>query len=150
MSRKRIVYNMGETPAPGTSQQATHPALRGSDTGVPRSDPFLTLDDTGLALREAAIARTNELRRQANDESDWAAIGRFHGPQVGDLVLELTRASWSRDPKLRSMGFGYLIGVSTGRDETHYVQYGPNPDDVCEWQNCMFIRVPAEALGGLS
>jgi hypothetical protein len=110
--------------------------------GTYRDDPFLVLDEPGLAMRDACIAEAVRLHRQAHDARDWTALGQFLDPAVGDLVLELTRASWARDQRLRTIGFGYLVG----RDgETWYVQYGPEPDDICDWDNCMFIRVPAAA-----
>lgn len=112
-------------------------------TGVPRTDSFLKLDDAGLALRDRVIAETLRLHYGASDDRDWRALGVSLQPRVGDLVLELTRASWTKDPKLKAMGFGYLV-ARTG--ETWHVQYGPDEDDICAWGNAMFIRVPAAAL----
>jgi hypothetical protein len=110
-----------------------------------RTDSFLALTDEGDQLRDAIISETMRLQREAlgNGRTDWAAFARFQNPKVGELVLELTRASWSKDPRMRRIGFGYLIYAE---GENYQVQYGPNPDDVCDWANCQFIRVPAEAL----
>lgn len=106
-------------------------------TGVRRDDPFLVLDDEGRALRNALIQDVNDRRHAASDAQDWTLIGWYLQPQVGDLVLELTRAAYARDQHSRDMGLGYLLAVV---GEQWFVQYGPNPDDVCTWENGMFVR----------
>jgi len=30
-------------------------------------------------------------------------------------------------------------------DDAWYVQYGPNPEDVCRWTNCSFVLVPIDS-----
>lgn len=112
-------------------------------TGIHRTDPILSLDADNLPRRDACIAEANRLRHEASDSRDWARISWFQDVQVGHLVLELTRASWSKDPHYRKIGFGYLIATD---GSTHYIQYGPNPDDVAEWGNAMLVRVPDEAV----
>lgn len=114
-----------------------------------RTDPFLALTDDGRRLRDTVIAETMRLHKQAvglDGRPDWQALARFQQPpQLGDLVLELTRSAWSKDQKMRTIGFGYLVYADGGN---YQVQYGPDPDDVCDWANCQFIRVPVEALTG--
>jgi hypothetical protein len=105
--------------------------------------PARPLYATGLALRDACIAETWRLHAAAFDCHDWTAANKFLGPRIGDLVLELTRSAWAQDQQVRKLGFGYLAG-RVGK--TWYVQYGPDRDDICAWQNCTFIRVPARAL----
>lgn len=31
-------------------------------------------------------------------------------------------------------------------DTAHYIQYGPDPQDVCRWVNCKFIAIPEDLL----
>lgn len=112
-------------------------------TGVHRADPILSLADNDLPRRDACIAEANRLRNEASDSRDWARIGWLQNVRVGDLVLELTRASWSKNPHYRKIGLGYLVATD---GDTHYIQYGPEPDDVAEWGNAMLVRVPDEAV----
>lgn len=105
--------------------------------GAPRTDPFLGLDDAGDTARFAAMDAARRHHYAAVDRHDWAEMGRLQRPEVGDLVLELTRASWTKNLEIRRSGFGYLVA----RDGEHwYVQYGPGPEHVCDWQGAMFIR----------
>jgi hypothetical protein len=84
-------------------------------------------------------------------------------------VLETTSSLFRSDVERRTMGFGILIAhreewaqtdeeyqqsIDAGevgaddkrwRDSAWYVQYGPQPDDVCRWVNCSFIAVPIDA-----
>lgn len=110
-----------------------------------RTEPYMALTDEGQQLRDDIITETVRLHRQAlgAGNPDWVAFARFQDPKVGDLVLELTRASWSKDARMRCIGFGYLVYAD---GDNFQVQYGPGPDDVCDWANCQFIRVPTEAL----
>lgn len=113
-------------------------------TGTRRDDPILSLDPTNLPRRAACIAEANRLRAEAADSRDWDRIAAHHQEvQVGDLVMELTRAAWSKDPHYRKIGFGYLVAID---GDTHYIQYGPSPDDIAEWGNAMLVRVPDEAV----
>lgn len=106
-------------------------------TGVPRSDPFLVLDDEGRALRNTLIDEVKARYRAASDGQDWRMLGFLLQPQVGDLVLEFTRAAWSGDQHHRDIGLGYLLAVV---GESWFLQYGPGPDDVCTWEGAMFMR----------
>jgi hypothetical protein len=111
-----------------------------------RAEPFLALTDDGDRLRDAVIAETLRLYKEATDavgSVGFEVFASFQNPKVGDLVLELTRSGYSRDSSMRRIGFGYLV-YAQGSD--YQVQYGQGPDDVCDWSNCLFIRVPQQAL----
>nr|WP_221374501.1 hypothetical protein [Actinoplanes polyasparticus] len=114
-----------------------------------RTEPFLALTDEGDRLRDAVIEETMRLQREAfgGSRPDWAALARFQNPKVGELVLELTRSAYSKDARVRRIGFGYLVYAD---GENYQVQYGADPEDVCDWANCRFTRVPAEALAVLA
>jgi hypothetical protein len=93
---------------------------------------------------------------------------RMRHPQPGDLVVEhsaLYLASYSTDPAIEHVykGVGYLVAVQeepfyseeaiahapddyTEEDramteKVWYVQYGPDPEDVCRWVNCDFVAI---------
>lgn len=132
-------------------------------TGTDRTgDYLLSLDDPATAHREALIAMARLLREAClvgRPAPIVARIGeRIHTPQIGDLVVEQS-AIWTRPAE----GFGYLIerreeywhtdeqwqadlaawcGDPRPTDEAWYVQYGPQPVDVCRWTNCSFIVLP--------
>lgn len=112
-------------------------------TGIRRDDPILSLDPANLYRRDRCIDQANRLRAQAHNDRDWARIGWFQDVHVGDLVLELTRASRSPAPHYRKIGLGYLVAIV---GETHYIQYGPEPDDISEWDSAVLARVPDEAV----
>lgn len=51
------------------------------------------------------------------------------------------------DVKYKSVG--YLIGKERTDDEPgeiYYIQYGPNPEDVCRWSNCLVLRIPTHKI----
>src|SRR5215467_3292917 len=131
-------------------------------------DDLLSLDERAVAHWNALIAMAKHLRTACgvgNPAPIVADIGkRIHNPQVGDLVVECTRVIWghrrtSDDDRLK--GLGYLVEHRTEwahtddewqraltedgyeaderpTDEAWYVQYGPDPGDVCRWTNCDF------------
>lgn len=94
---------------------------------------------------------------------------RMRSPQVGDLVVEWTALNHRLDFDRRVKGFGYLLAIreewfdsaaewaafevddpecatesNRATDTAWYVQYGPNPTDVCRWTNCQFVVVLAD------
>jgi hypothetical protein len=118
--------------------------MNDAPAGQLRTDPFLSLDPDGLDLRDRIINETRKQYRAAfQPRLNFTAAAQFDNPQTGDLVLELTRSSVAADQRVRAIGFGYLVGHD---GETWWVQYGPNADDVCEWGNCLLIRVPDSAV----
>jgi hypothetical protein len=92
---------------------------------------------------------------------------RVRRPQVGDLVVE-TSTLYRAAPDGRLKSFGILLEhrdewgetdeewaaakieddtlteADRTTDHAWYVQYGPEPDDVCRWVNCSFITVPID------
>ncbi len=112
--------------------------------GVPRTDPFLVLDDDGYALRTAIIDEVNRRYNEAPTVRDRMEITATRSnPRVGELALELTRASWSKERHIRTIGLGYLVAV---HGQKVYVQCGPDPEDVAEWENCVFVRVDPDVV----
>lgn len=105
--------------------------------GTARTEPWLRLDDTGHALRHRILDGLNA-RRNTLVES---AFGRH--PQPGDIVVEVTRALWSPDERIRTIGLGFFLAKDGG---TSYIQYGPNTEDVSEWGNCALAVVPARLI----
>lgn len=137
-------------------------------------DDLLALDDAALARRTIMANLVYHLQDAVlvGDPAPKVADlwNRMKNPQVGDLVVETSaNLRWS-DPERSAMGFGILLAHrdewaqtddewasqenSPGLDEfgqprpverrVYYVQYGPQPDDVCRWTNCDFIAVPTE------
>lgn len=139
--------------------------------GTDRSDSdLLSLDMVAVAHREALIAMAWHLR-DATMVGHPAPIAaqiyqRLKSPQPGDLVVEPGMAVYSKDLDTRIKALGYLIEkreewwltdedwealkVEDGgltdedrqTDEAWYIQYGPDPADICRWVNCTFITVP--------
>ncbi len=99
---------------------------------------------------------------------------RMSNPQVGDLVLETSRfyrsylqvesfgillarrAEWAQTDDdwnqeitreieaAKEWGYTYQPEARPIDRDTWYVQYGPQPDDICRWHNCSFITIPTE------
>jgi hypothetical protein len=134
--------------------------------GEQRDD--LSLDDATLGYRRQVVALAGRLwsmTLSAHGTPDGRdMMERMSHPRPGDFVVENTRT----DPH---MGIGYLVchriewamtdeeweqieredpGCYAGErptDEVWYVQYGPNPDDICRWANAEFIAVPRSRFG---
>lgn len=133
-------------------------------------DDLLSLGDRAVAVRSVLIGLANHLYSAVlvgNPAPKVAAMyQRISNPKVGDLVVEMT-ALYGTNVERKIKGFGMLVAqrnewdstdaeweaycsenpedaASDGRwtDEAWYVQYGPQPDDVCRWTNCRFIVVP--------
>lgn len=90
---------------------------------------------------------------------------RMYAPQIGDPVVVLD-AIYRRDDDTKNKGVGYLIAdredwaqtdeqwqaelaedpslAEGGRhkERAWYVQYGPEPVDVCRWSNCTVLAIP--------
>lgn len=142
----------------------TYPQPREGITGTLRDDDLLSLEDSALARRKIMLAMALTLWSTAlaaypiEPASLWK---RMDKPRVGDLVVENTRTDPVR-------GLGILIGyrkewaftdeewqqIETDDpgayagdrpiDDVWYIQYGPQPEDVCRWSNASFIAIPTE------
>lgn len=144
-----------------------HEGVTGADRG---GDPLVSLEDDHLPVREALAVMTRHLMTATTVGNPAPVVARMwerlRNPQPGDLVIEIgltmaRRRDWYR-------GFGYLIESrrewwttdeeyarqladdelypepkdSRPVDTAWYVQYGPNPKDICRWTNCEFLVVP--------
>lgn len=152
---------------PMTSYPQPHEGV----AGVERTeDDLLSLDDKAVSRRllMAGMAQaTYRATLVGNPAPSVAQMwARMKEPRPGDLVMETT-SRFRGDPDTTIKGFGILVvhreewastdqdwaaevarepGIDPIRDRFHedawYVQYGPQPEDVCRWENCDFVSVP--------
>lgn len=155
-------------------QTMTYPQPREGIIGTQRDqDDLLSLDDKAQPRRQAMMALAYCLWSATlvgNPAPVVAKMGaRLRDPQPGDLILETTSSLHRSDVERRAMGFGILLDHRDewaqtdeeynqqladdggdlhdgwrGKDHAWYVQYGPQPDDICRWVNCSFITVPTD------
>lgn len=140
-------------------------------TGLDRPDYLLSLDDRALAHRDALIAMASHLSG-ACLVGDPAPIvermdKRIRAPQPGDLVVEVS-TQYTADAGRRIKGLGILLeqrvewwetdaeweaikaedgtleDAERMTDRAWYIQYGPEPGDVCRWVNCQFTVIPTD------
>jgi hypothetical protein len=139
-----------------------HEDIIGTDRG---DDDLLSLDMRAVAHRDALIAVVQHLWTATMVGNPAPVVermsARMRSPQPGDLVIEPAMSRPRRDLDTRIKALGYLIekrtewwntdeeweveegyGDERPTDEAWYVQYGPDPADVCRWVNCKFITVP--------
>lgn len=145
------------------------PLLSLAATDIATRDAIITLT---YHLQRATFVGHPALQRATLDGHPAPIVqrmfDRMRAPQPGDLVVELSVLHRS-DPETRMHGLGYLVEkrdewattddvwerdvaespwlVDEGRaaDTAWYVQYGPDPADVCRWTNCDFLMVPTAA-----
>lgn len=150
----------------------SYPQPREGIVGIKRDDDLLSLEDSAIQHRTLIQLLAWELHsatlRYGNELGD-----RIRRPQTGDLVIETTRGviAAARGTPMPE-AFGYLLGrrvewtetdeewaqivaeqrLSAGEkrwtDDVWYVQYGPEPEDVCRWLNCSFAAVPSSPRFG--
>lgn len=113
--------------------------------------------------------------RGAHNEYGRSAYERMSKPRMGDLVVETMGMAHpskaDRDGSALAIhSFGIMLGERTewactnekwqeyveedsdltdddrATDTAIYVQYGPEPEDVCRWVNCSIIALPTGAL----
>lgn len=144
-------------------------------TGTDRSgDDMLSLDERAFPARFALIAMARHLQTATlvGNQAPIAAeiYQRIRHPRVGDLVVESSVGTHTKDPLRKVPAFGYLIekrrewwhtdaewaallaedpdayGGDDQRptDTAWYVQYGPAPGDVYRWVNCDFLAIPID------
>lgn len=104
--------------------------------GTLRTEPYLAEDADNL--RVSLIEAARDRNHAAIDSSDWDLMTELQSPRPGDLVVELTRASWTADAWIRRLGFGILLERDGDR---FHVQYGQEPEQVQLWERAMFLRV---------
>lgn len=125
-------------------------------------DDLLSLEDKAMPRRAMIMAMAWNLNIATLQYGNkWNE--RIRNPQVGDLVVETSRGITTLRRNLEYKAFGYLLahreewsetdeqyakavadgdygeGDKRWHDDTWYVQYGPQPEDVCRWSNCSFI-----------
>lgn len=132
--------------------------------GVLRAqDPLLVNQDASdLALRLGYRLYAASLNATPNARALYETMTN---PRVGDRVI-VQDAAWMRDDADRFRAVGYLIARreewgTTDEDwdaqkagdsalidadryaelRAWYVQYGPNPVDVCRWTNCTVLTL---------
>lgn len=137
-------------------------------TGTLRDeDDLLSLSDQALKRRRMMMDLAYVLysATMVGDPAPKVAdmYRRISNPVPGDLVLE---TSSFRRGEMKAFGIllakrdeywhtdeqweedladgAYYASDTRPTEDIWYVQYGPNPDDICRWHNCSFIMVPTE------
>jgi hypothetical protein len=154
-----------------TDYKQPHEDIAGTDRG---GDDLLSLDMRAVAHRDALIAVARHLRSACMVGSPAPIVremsDRMRNPRIGDLVFEPTMATSRRgDLETRIKALGYLIEKRVewwqtdeewaadkaadhladddrSTDTAWYVQYGPDPADICRWVNCTFEMVPIDPM----
>lgn len=149
------------------SMKQPHEGVRGQ----PRQSYLLSLDERALEHRDALMAMASHLHDACLVGEPAPKVARMYErirePQIGDLVIETTTMN-RRDQDARVKGFGVLLerreewwesdedwsaakaedgsltDADRATDDAWYIQYGPEPADVCRWTNCSFITVPVD------
>lgn len=134
-------------------------------------DDLLSLDERAMPVRKAIVVLARHLSTACMVGNPAPVVermgARLRSPQVGDLVVESTTAMRQRNDDWYR-GFGYLVehrrewwhtdedwahataedpgawGDERPTDEAWYVQYGPQPEDVCRWTNADFLVIPID------
>lgn len=132
-------------------------------------DPLMRLDEASLHMRARFITMMKVAllgTLGGTTPGAQALFQRMNNPCPADLVVESTRALYQaeHDPLAGPVieGFGYLITArpewATTRAEWeqlvadgvcspderlaemfHFIQYGPAPEDVARWSNCLLV-----------
>lgn len=138
--------------------------------GEVRDGGLLSLDDAALPARNLLVIVAHHLAGAClvgNPAPMVAGLSeRIRNPQLGDLVYETSTLFRREHPG--GNAFGYLVEHrrewwSTDQDWAQelvddpsigdeprpvdtawYVQYGPDPADICRWVNCEFHAIPDE------
>lgn len=136
-------------------------------------DDLLSLDERAIPRRMmmAALAMVLQRTTLVGDPAPVVArIGeRIRHPEPGDLVVETSRF-YRKTMDVEAFGIlldhrrewlqtdeeynqqlvddGDLNPDWRGEGHAWYVQYGPKPEDICRWVNCLFITIPTDANFG--
>ena len=134
---------------------------------------LLSLDERAIAHREFLIEMAHHLSTATlvgNPAPVVRRIGeRLRLPRIGDLVVTTEVMHGRRDPDDRLKGFGiFLAGrkewcetdaewaagclandwdpLTEERmtDTVFYIQYGPDPGDICRWHNSEAVVLPVD------
>lgn len=105
-------------------------------SGTPRTDLILSLDDSDIIeFRRRAV-------RMVRERSFW---DRCAVPRPGEFAIETTSAIWEAGEWWRGMGI-LVARRHEEREDVWYIQYGPGPDDICQWADCNFVAVPEDIV----
>lgn len=151
-----------------------HPQPREGITGTVRDeDDLLSLDEKAIP-RRMMMANLAMCLHSATLVGNPAPVvarmyDRISHPQPGDLVVETSRFyrqtldveafgillahrdEWAQTDDEYAKDFAENLngeqddGWRGVEHNVHYVQYGPQPDDICRWVNCSFITIPTDA-----
>ncbi len=135
-------------------------------------DDLLGLDDKALARRALIIGLARCLHRATLVGNPAPIVARMHeriqAPRPGDLVLETSTMYRLGDDGHKAFGIllahrvewwstdeehAAMLAEERGHDPDYvdderltdhawYVQYGPEPGDICRWTNCSFAVIP--------
>jgi hypothetical protein len=133
----------------------------------------LSLDERAAPHRETLIAMARHLHT-ATLVGDPAPVvrrmcDRLRSPEPGDLVVTAEVMHGRRDPDSRLKGLGIYLGSRTEweltdaqweaykaedgcgltdedrvTDDVFYIQYGPDPGDICRWHNSSAVVLPVD------
>lgn len=163
---------LGYTNDGTTWKEPPPPVPDGDRAGFPRprgvdrtGDPMLTLDGDALDVIMMIVYSGYRLTGYAQAPIAKALDDRRQNPHPGDLVMVPDSMSRRATCDDRRHGWGYLLAVRhepmfTDEDwlrivteedpeygprpieKVFYIQYGPNPQDVCRWENASVMAVP--------
>ncbi len=137
--------------------------------GTHRADDLLSLEDAAMPRRRMMIMVGLCLQAAVTVGSPAPVVrriaARMNDPRPGDLVFEASSA-WRPGRELRGMGILLAhrdewldsdtdwetqvageAGESRSEDDRPsghfwYIQYGPGPQDVRRWHDCVFLALP--------
>src|SRR5580765_304666 len=145
--------------------------IRGTEHG----SWLLSLDERAIAHREFLIEMAHHLSTATLVGNPAPVVRRINdrlrSPQPGDLVVTTEVMHGRRDPDDRLKGFGiFLAGrkewcetdaewitaclandwdpLTEERmtDTVFYIQYGPDPGDICRWHNSEAVVLPVDTV----
>lgn len=138
-------------------------------TGTERDEPFLSLDESVVSIRDTLRGLAQHLQTATLVGNPAPVVARMseriRSPRPGDLVVEVStlygpfgdrvikgigillverREWWETDDEWRAQIERGEVYPDEERSTDHawYIQYGPHAADVCRWTNCSFIVLP--------
>lgn len=148
---------------------STWPQPHEGVTGTERDDPFLSLDEAIVPVRDWLRGFARHLQRATlvGDPAPVVArmFDRITHPQPGDLVVESStlyrpfddtvikgvgflvlerREWWQTDEEYQAdiAADAQYADEERTTDHAWYIQYGPHAVDICRWTNCSFVVLP--------
>lgn len=165
--------NTAETPYDKTTLPEPHEGVAGTDRA---GDPLLVSGETKAIIARLTRHLWSANLGRPPHTLYYEQYERMTAPRPGDPVVVLDTVTMTRHPDYRRYqdhGVGYLVLTRTEWWTTHevweqekaedpsltdddrmierevwYVQYGPDPADVCRWVNCQVVAIPNTATPG--